>query len=146
MLVANTNDCYSSIYTYMQQGDAGEHFSGSKFRMLRLRVMYDFSQITITSAVRMSVVIPKDPSTAPVLASAVNGWDTQQYTVLFDRIVGDAAELLAGTFDVTGPITLEGTNDGITPLRNNVHVYFHSSGNGGAMGIKASIAVWFTDA
>lgn len=145
ILTGTTNTAYSSIYQDMSQGDDGTQFVGTKFRMLRLRVMYDFSQLSLTEGVRMSVVIPKNPSVVPSLLSAITPWDTQQYTVLFDRIVGDDTSLVTGTFDVKGPITLEGDSSGFTPLRNNVIVYFQSASSGANLASKVNYQMWFTD-
>ncbi|CAN8138887.1 hypothetical protein THIOSC15_1210002 [uncultured Thiomicrorhabdus sp.] len=110
--------------------------------------MYDFSQLTLSEGVRISVVIPKDPSIAPVITDHIDPWDTQTRTVIFDRILGDSAELLAGTFDVLGPINLEGDSTGTSPLRNNVHIYVHSAANGTnlASSNNISYSMWFTDA
>lgn len=145
IIPSTTDSAYHSIYAAMAQAVGGNQFVGSKFRMLRLRVMYDLSQLSLTEGLRISVVIPKNPSTTPSLSSAVDPWDTQQYTVLFDRLLGDDTSLVTGTFDVKGPITLEGDTSGVTCLRNNVYVFFYSAGNGAAIANRFEYAMWFTD-
>lgn len=149
-LSASTNYAYSSIYSDMTQGDDADDFIGSKFTLKRLRVIYDYSDLaaSLSEGVRISVVIPKNPSSLPTLTNHIKVWDTQQFTVLFDRILPKDASMLAGTFDVTGPIHMEGINTGTTPLRNNVHIYVHSANNGSNIGnvVRVSYQMWYTDA
>lgn len=142
---ATTNYAYASIPSSISQGDDGNDFIGSKFRISRIRVNYDFSQLSLTSGVRVSVVIPKDPSTYPILTSTIQQWDTQTYTVLHDMILPDSPDTATGTFDVTGPINVHMSSAGSTPLRNNVYLFVYSTGNGSALQTDFSYSVWFTD-
>lgn len=141
-----SNLSYSSIPQDMNQGDDGEDFLGSKFRITRMRVYYDFSQSTLTSGVRIAVVIPRNPSSAPVnaLSTSTTPINTREYTVLHDMLLPDAAETAAGTFDVTGPINVEMSNTGTTALRNNVWLLIWS--NSIDLTSSCSYQVWFTDA
>jgi len=128
----------------MSQGDSSEQFIGSKFRLMRLRVNYDWSALTLIEAVRISVVIPKDPTTAPVLSSASRQWDTTAFTVLHDMLLPKDPAVAAGTFDVTGPINCEMNSTGTSPLRNNVYIYVHSGTNGAALATDVTYSCWFT--
>lgn len=141
-----TNICYSSIPTDMTQGDGGNEFIGKKFRVLRIRVNYDFSQLTVTEAVRFSVLINKDPSTFNLLINARDQWDTADRTILYDMILPDSPDTAAGTFDVVGPINVELNQIGNIPLRNNIIIYAHSAGNGVALAGDITYQVWYTDA
>lgn len=142
-----TNGAYQSIPGAMTQGDLGDDYTGSKFRIKRLRVYYDFTQLTLTDAVRISVVIPKVAGSLGLPLVNVDPWDTDSYTVLHDMLLPDAQECLAGTFDVTGPINVELNKTGL-PTRNDIFVVAVSAGSGAAI---ANIGVmryclWFTDA
>jgi len=141
---SSSNYSYSSIPTDMSQGDSSEQFIGSKFRLMRLRVNYDWSALTLIEAVRISVVIPKDPTTAPVLSSASRQWDTTAFTVLHDMLLPKDPAVAAGTFDVTGPINCEMNSTGTSPLRNNVYIYVHSGTNGAALATDVTYSCWFT--
>lgn len=141
----STSYAYSSVPSDMGQGDGGNQFIGQKFRMLRLRVNYDFTQLTITEAVRVSIVMPKDPSTIPTLTASLAQWDTSNFTVLHDLLLPDAAEVAAGTFDVTGPLNVEMNSSGTTPLRNNIYIYVHTAGLGATIRFNFGYQIWYTD-
>lgn len=141
-----TSSAYSSIPLDMTQGDDGSQFLGQKFRMTRLRVNYDFSQLPFSEAVRVTVLIPKDPTTTPSILNAASQWDTSVYTVLHDMILPDAPEALAGTFDVVGPINVDMNSAGTSVLRNNIWIYCFSASAGTAMAPKVLYQLWFTDA
>lgn len=149
-LSASTNYAYLSLYGSMTQGDGSDQFVGSKFTLKRFRFMYDYSDLsaTLTEGVRISVVIPKDPSITPTITDHIDPWDTQNYTVLYDSVLPKDPSCLAGTFDVTGPIHMQGSSGGTSPLRNAVHLYVHSAGLGSTLASpsRCSSSVWFTDA
>lgn len=144
-----TNYAWASIYTDMIQGDASNQFLGRGFRLKRLRIFYDYSQLALSEGVRISVVIPKATFGAVVpLVNHIDPYNPNQSTVLFDRILPDAAEVLAGTFDVIGPINVEGDTTGVNVRRNDVQIYVHSASNGTNIGSTVNIAyqMWYTDA
>jgi len=144
---STTNYAYSSIPIDLNQGDAGSEFIGTKFRIARIRVMYDFSGLigTLTEAVRISVIIPKDPSVAPVgTVSSKVPWDNLEQTVLHSMLLPPDLSTSAGTFDVTGPINVEMSHSGGIALRNNVHIIVQSVNQGIALKSDVSYAVWFT--
>lgn len=146
LTLSNASAAFSNICTDITQGNDADQFIGSKYRITRLRVNYDFSQVSLSEAVRISVLIPKNASSIPVLFSARDQWDTNLYTVLHDMILPDSPDTASGTFDVTGPINVEMDNDGTTPVRNSVYVYVYSAGNGLVLRADFSYAFWFTDA
>lgn len=130
----------------MMQGDGGSQFTGSKFRMTRLRVHYDYSNLTLTSGVRIIVYIPKDPSGGPLpIVNSTTPINTRQTTVLYDRLLPDDPSMLAGTFDVMGPINVEMNEAGTAALKNNITLVVLSNGSGPALRNATSYAVWFTD-
>lgn len=144
---SSTSYAYSSIPSDMGQGDDGDDFIGSNFRIARIRVYYDFSQISLTSGVRMALVIPKDPSTTSVNAilSTTTPVDKTNFTILFDRLLPDSVDVAAGYFDWSGPLNVEMNKTGTTTLRNNVHLHVYASGVGASMANAFAYAVWFTD-
>lgn len=144
---SGSNYAYSSISNTIVQGDDGNDYIGSKYRMHRIRVMYDYSQLSLTSAVRLMLVITKDPSTTPtaILSSATTPVDPHSYTVLHDMLLPDSPDALAGTFDWTGPLNVEMSQIGGTVLRNNVWLLAYSTSNGTNISSKTSFSVWFTD-
>ena len=144
---STVNSTWSSIPTDMFQGDDASQFIGSKFRIQRIRVHYDYTGLAMDRGFRMMLVIPKDPSlTAPVpIGSEFDEVDTDQYTVLHDQLMSNDSSLRAGTFDWTGPLNVEMNKSGVTPLRNNVFLYIYSTGAGGLVQFRTKYAVWFTD-
>jgi len=135
----------ASIPLQMSQGDDSTQFDGSKFRIARIRVNYDWSDLTLTEGVRLSVVIPKNVASGPgPLTAAKNQWDTSEYTILYDMLLPPDLATSAGTFDVTGPINVQMTADGTSVIRNNVYIYAHSAANGANLFPRISYSCWFT--
>jgi len=147
-LTTNTsNYAYSSIPLDLAQGDTSKNFDGAKFRIARIRVMYDFLGVTgfLAEGVRVSVIIPKDPTFIPVGPVTTHSpWGTDEYTVLYDALLPADSATSAGTFDVTGPINCEMNSTGTASLRNNVYVFVQSVGNGSSLKSDFSYSVWFT--
>lgn len=143
-----TNEAYVSVPDAIQQGDNDNQFVGTKLRVLRLRVYYDFSQLSLTDAVRISVIIPKDPTATPSLLYNVDPWPNNAYTVLHDMLLPDDPSVLAGTFDITGPINVQYSSGGITPLKNNIYIYLHSASNGASLANLSAVkySLWYSDA
>jgi len=61
-LITTLNGAYVTIPIAMSQGDDGNDFIGFKFRVLRVRIYYDYSTVTVTDFIRMVLGVPKDPS------------------------------------------------------------------------------------
>jgi len=147
LIATSTNAAWGSIPTSLTQGDNSANFDGSKFRIARIRVMYDFSTLvgSATEGVRISVVIPKDPTAGMSFpANAHTPWDTTSQTVLHEILLPRDLATSAGTFDVTGPINCELNSTGTTPLRNDVNVVAQSAFQGAPLTSCVSYAVWFT--
>jgi len=138
-----TSRAWSSIPVDMSQGDASSQFDGSRFRIAKIRVYYNYTQISLTDAIRLSVVIPKDVSATPS-TTGDNPWDTNINTVLYDKFVSHDLLNQAGYFDVTGPINVDMSTTGTSCLRNAVHIHVSSTSKGNNMRFNTAYAVWFT--
>lgn len=142
-----TNDAYVSMPLAMTQGSGDYQFVGSHFRMLRARLTYDFSQLTLTDAVRVICVIPKDPSNAPALTTNTGHLDHSVYTVLYDAFLPVDPSTLVGQVDIKGPINVHMNQSGGTCYKNNIYWYLYSQSSGSLIGASntARWAIWFTD-
>lgn len=142
------NSAFTSVPQDLTQGDDGEDFTGSKFRVQRLRVFYDFSQVALGSGVRVAVVIPKDPTIAPItlFSSTISPINSREFTVLHDMLLPDSPDTAAGTFDITGPINVEMNNAGAAVYKNNIWIYVYSVATNTQLRDSFSYQVWFTDA
>ena len=148
-LIATSDTDYAieSIPSFMNQGDGSDQFVGSKVRIQRVRVTYDFSGLSLTTGHRIMLVIPKDPSNfvTPVTSNIWHQIDTDQFTVLHDQIMSNDSSLRAGTFDWVGPLNVETNKNGTTPLRNNLTLVVFSDGQGANIRTRVGYSVWFTD-
>lgn len=147
-LTSTTDYAYQFVPEAMTQGDSGAEFIGSKFRMKRMRFFYDFTQLTLTDAVRITVIIPKFPGTVNAPTSSVMPHNTNGVAVLFDRLLPDAQECLAGTFDIVGPVNVEMDNTGAVTVRNQIQIYVYSTGQGANLAPISTFryCIWYTDA
>lgn len=142
-----TNYAESAPSTSITQGTGDNQFIGNKFRISRLRVYYDFSQLTLTSGVRVVVYMPKASATSALpIASTTTPISTIDHTVLYDMLLPDAPETATGSFDVTGPINVETNAGGSAVWRNDLRIVVWSSGNGVALKDAFSYTFWYTDA
>lgn len=139
----STNYAYSQISAAIGQGDASGERIGNKIRILRMRFNYDFSQLSLTGGVRILVTIPKDPSIPFVGIGVIGQTYSATTTVLHDLLLPDDPSVLAGTFDVVGPINVE--YNGSTVFRNNVNITVESPGNGANLKNAISYTTWYTD-
>lgn len=133
---------YTSIATSMTQGDASNEFIGAKFRMTRLRVYYDYSGLTLTRGIRISVIIPKRTLTFSTVYT--EPWDTTDCTVLYDMLLPNDPSVLAGTFDVPGPVNVHMDPTGTTVEKNDVIILINSD-NASAR-TQTTYTMWYTDA
>jgi len=102
--------------------------------------------LTLTSGVRIVVSIPKDPNGAVFNpSSSILPVNTRQYTVLYDRLLPDDPSMLAGTFDVTGPINVEMNENATAVLKNNISISVYSLNQGTNLRTNTAYAMWFTD-
>lgn len=149
---ANADEAYSSIPLDLTQGDDGNQFVGTKIRIKRLRVMYDFTGYSTptTTAIRISVVIPKDvnfpPAAGTIVSNRYTPINTHDYTVLHDRLVPLASgDYRVGQFDVTMNLPVEFSLGGTSVRKNDLIVIAYSPGNGTAARAIMGYAVWYTD-
>jgi len=63
----NGNAAYASLPDIMSQGNDGNQFIGSKYRILRVRVYFDYTDVTLTSGLRLGLGIPKQPNDLTIL-------------------------------------------------------------------------------
>lgn len=134
----------------MAQGDGSNEFVGHKFRVMRLRVHYDFSDAVVTTGgIRIVVYIPKNPSelTFPI-GNNVSPIDTTRYTVLKDlQLPGDPSRL-AGWFDVKGPINVELDLTGSVLRKNALGINVVSRDNQSSatyLNNRTTYSLWYTD-
>lgn len=142
------NAAFSSIPQDLTQGDNSDNFVGSKFRIQRIRVWYDFSQISLSSGLRVVAVIPKDPSAAPVsvVTTSTTPINTREFTVLHDMLLPDSVDTASGTFDITGPINVEMNNTGTSVFKNNLWLFVWAATTNTQLQDSFSYQVWYTDA
>jgi len=142
-----TDTCSDRIPIRMNQGNDSDQFIGSKFRIQRVRVHYDFTGLSLSRGHRIMLVIPKDPTggSFPISSNVTNQVDTDEWTVLHDQLMSNDMGLRSGTFDWSGPLNVEMNKTGSTPVRNNLMLCAFSAGNGVAMSARMGYSVWFTD-
>lgn len=144
LTTAGANQARHNILTNMTQGTGSDQYLGSRIRMKRLRVHYDYSDLSLTHGVRLLVVIPKQ-TTFGLPANQLSPIDTNEFTVLYDLLLPNDPSVLAGTFDVVGPINMEWDNAN-NVKKNGIHVIATSVGAGSGLASRTSLSMWFTDA
>jgi len=135
------------------RGTASNDRIGSKIRISRIRVHFDYSGLTtLTSGVRMSLVIPKDPSVTALLSSQYASWDTQRFTVLYDTIMPNDPSCLAGIVEFASPLNVEygGPQQPNGIQRNNVQLLLFAQANpndaGSLLAANTNVSIYYTDA
>jgi len=150
-LTSTANSATYSIPLFMNQGDNGDTFIGSKFRILRVRVYYDYRGLTPTTGIRMAMGIPKDP-TQTLIMSATTGQSTllpTNYfttTLLKEKFLKTDDSDLNGYLEWTGPLNVEMDVSGATVQRNNLIFQVNSEGIGATIAgpSRTRIEVLFT--
>jgi len=69
----------------VDQGDDGDDYTGSKLYMERLDTTLDAK--TVCGGVRLTVLMPKDPTTVPVALRARSKYDERLFTILYDEFI-----------------------------------------------------------
>ena len=140
-----TADCaIMSIPSYMNQGNDGDEFVGSKFRILRVRVYFDYSDVTTTSGIRLALGIPKDPSTTTILSTSdvtVTPANMRRTTILKEMFLKTDGSNLNGYMEWKGPLNVEMNDTGTTPLKNNLILQINSDGVGASVAATARTRV-----
>ena len=150
LLTTGLNTAYRSIPVLMSQGNDGEQFSGSKFRILRVRVYFDYSDVTTTSGVRLSLGIPKDPSDLTILSTGTAGTmlphNMRRVTMLKETFLKTDGSNLNGYMEWVGPLNVEMSDDGTVPLKNNLILQINAEGVSGSLSDfnRTAIEVLFT--
>ena len=150
-LDATINDARMSIPSFMQQGNDGDQFLGSKFRITRVRVYFDYSDVTFTTGIRMALGIPKDPTDTTILSN-VTGFSTvvpanmRQVTMLKEMFLKTDGSNLNGYMEWSGPLNIEMNEGGTAPLKNNLILQINSDGVGFSLqpSTRTRVEVLFT--
>jgi len=125
-----TNSAILSIPIAMSQGTDGDQFNGSKFRITRIRVHFDYSDVTTTSGIRLALGIPKDPSATTILDTSISGTvvpsNVRQVTMLKEMYLKTDGSNLNGYMEWLGPLNVEMNDNGTTPLKNNLTLQINS--------------------
>ena len=150
-LINTVNSAQCSIPLYMSQGNDGDQFLGSKFRILRVRLYFDYSDVTLTNGIRMVFGIPKDPSDTLLLTNlgsinTVEPANMRRVTILKEMFLKTDGSNLNGYMEWSGPINVEMNDTGISVLKNNFLVQINSDGVGLelASSQRARLEVLFT--
>jgi len=145
MGTVGANTATLSIPIYMNQGNDGDEFVGSKFRILRVRVFFDYTDVITTSGIRMALGIPKDPSATTVLTNASDGTvvphNMRQVTMLKEMFLKTDGSNLNGYMEWLGPLNVEMNDTGNTPLKNNLILQVNSIGVGALLAATARTRV-----
>lgn len=140
--------CYESLPLSLTPGSGGNELIGSKLRIKRIRVNYDFTTttgISLTQGVRIALVIPKDPSSNPFVPSNRGFYDFNNITVLKERLLPLDNSKLAGTMDFWGPINIELDVNQSQVRKNNIFVHAYSVGNGAALAARIAYEFFYED-
>lgn len=139
-----TSNAYSTIGADITQGDSSAQIIGSKFRIKRLRVMYNFNSVTQPS--RIVVYISKRPSQSPsVVNNMTTALDTNLYTVLYERLIPDDSAYQVGTFDVPMNLQVELDVNGAVVYKNDIRICVYSLSNGTNVQSNCGYSIWYTD-
>lgn len=146
--VLNADCATQKVAGSIAQGDGGNQFIGSKIRGYRLRILYDYSNLTLTDAVRLSVVIPKDPGATAFVNDVVEPWESNDFTVLYDTVLANDPSQLSGIVDITGPWNIEYSVNPAIVRRNDIAVVVFSAGAATNLASSSNIryTLWYTDA
>jgi len=147
---SGTNTAYQSIPLVMNQGNDGDQFLGSKFRIARVRAYFDYTDVAVTSGVRMAFGIPKDPTTALILdngtAGTVTPHNMREVTILKEMFLKTDGSNLNGYLEWTGPLNVEMSAAGSGVLKNNLIFQVNSDGVGSNLSTftRTRIEILFT--
>jgi len=130
MTTSGLNTCFMSIPQFMAQGDDGDDFLGSKYRIMRVRVYFDYSDVTLAGGLRLALGIPKDPSNTTFLDTGTSGSlipaNMREVTMLKEMFLKTDGSNLNGYMEWNGPLNVEMNVTGSTPLKNNLILQINS--------------------
>ena len=150
LIATSTNAAVLSIPTSMSQGNDGDQFDGSKFRITRVRVFFDYSDVTTTSGIRLALGIPKDPSSTTILDVGTSGTviphNMRQVTMLKQMFLKTDGSNLNGYMEWNGPLNIEMNDTGNSVLKNNLTLQINSDGvaNDLSLNTRTRVEVMFT--
>jgi len=145
-----TNTAYLSIPLVMNQGNDGDQFLGSKFRIMRIRVYFDYSDVATTSGIRMALGIPKDPTGFTIFDTGSSGTVTpanmRVTTMLKEMFLKTDGSNLNGYMEWSGPLNIEMSATGTGVLKNNLIFQVNSDGVGSTLSsfTRTKVEVLFT--
>jgi len=77
------------------QGDDGDDYTGAKLFMERIDTVCNTDDAD-PAALRLTVLMPKDPTSAPVaLGGVTSRYDERQFTILYDELIPPTAQNMA---------------------------------------------------
>lgn len=149
MLTGSSTDyTFSHVPDDMIQGYFGNEYVGSKFKIQRLKINYDWTaQVsTMTSGIRMVVGICKDPSVAAHdhVTGVTAQIDHRAVTVLAERYFQPTLDDCCGSIDLKLPLNVEMSSTGSNVMKNNVFIIFYCPGKGTALKTLITYSSYFT--
>jgi len=145
-LTSVTDSAYVSIPSIMNPGTGGDDFEGSKFRIMRVRVYYDYSDVATTSGIRMALGMPKISTATTILdTSSVNGTvrpaNARSTTILKEKFLKTDGSDLNGYMEWTGPLNVEMNGPGNGIFKNNLIFQVNSDGVGTSLAASSRTAI-----
>jgi len=134
----------------MNQGNDGDQFLGSKFRIMRVRVYFDYTDVTTTSGIRLALGMPKDINDNVIMDTGTSGTviplNMRRTTLLKEMFLKTDGSNLNGYMEWLGPLNIEMSDDGNSTLKNNLIVQINSDAVGAtiASSARTRIEVLFT--
>jgi len=150
MVLSSANSSTMSIPTFMSQGSDGDQFIGSKFRITRVRVYFDYSDVTFTSGIRLALGVPKDPSTSTILDTSTVGTviphNMRRVSILKEMFLKTDSSNLNGYMEWNGPLNVEMNDTGTSPLKNNLILQINADGVASLVGgtTRTRVEILFT--
>ena len=142
----NTDAAYVSIPSIMNPGTGGDDFEGSKFRIARVRVYYDYTDVATTSGVRMALGVPKISTATTILDdTATNGTvrpaNMRSTTIFKEKFLKTDGSDLNGYMEWTGPLNVEMNGPGSGIFKNNLIFQVNSDGVGASLAASSRTAI-----
>ena len=150
-LTSGTDEAYVSIPSIMNPGTGGDDFEGSKFRIARVRVYYDYTDVASTSGIRMALGMPKVSTATTILPTGatlgtVRPANLRSTTIVKEKFLKTDGSDLNGYMEWTGPLNVEMNGPGNGIFKNNLIFQVNSDGVGASLAdaSRTAIEVLFT--
>jgi len=146
----NGNAAHASIPDIMSQGNDGDQFVGSKYRILRVRIYFDYTDVTLTSGLRLALGIPKNPASTTILDTSAQGTviphNMREVTILKEMFLKTDGSNLNGYMEWNGPLNVEMNSVGNVALRNNLILQINADGQAANIAVadRTRIEILFT--